>query len=95
MAAYVIAEVEVIDAPAYEAYRKLVGPTVEKFGGRYLVRGGQVESKEGDWRPSRFVIIEFASMARAQAWYHSTDYAPALALRAKAATSKLIFAEGL
>jgi len=95
MSAYVIAEVDVTDAQAYEAYRKLVGPTVEKFGGRYLVRGGHVESKEGGWQPPRFVVIEFASMETAQAWYHSADYAPALALRAKAATSRLILAEGL
>ena len=95
MPAYVIADVEVTDPVAYEEYRKLVAPTIAKFGGRFLVRGGKVERKEGGWQPSRFVIVEFESMSQAQAWYHSADYAPALALRLKASNSKLIIAEGL
>ena len=94
-AAYLIAEVDVTDARAYEEYKKLVGPTIEKFGGRYLVRGGRVESKEGGWQPPRFVIVEFPSMEVAQAWYHSADYAPALAVRTRASKSRLIIAEGV
>lgn len=95
MAAYVIAEVDVTDAKAYDEYRKLVAPTIEKFGGRFLVRGGRVESKEGAWQPPRLVVVEFPSMDVAQAWYHSEDYAPALALRTKASKSRLIIADGL
>ncbi len=95
MPAYVIAEVDVTDAAAYEDYRKLVLPTVEKYGGRFLVRGGKVETKEGGWQPPRLVIVQFPSMAQAQAWYHSPEYAPALAIRAKASRSRLIIAEGL
>jgi uncharacterized protein (DUF1330 family) len=95
MAAYVIAEVEVTDASAYEQYRKLVAPTIEKYGGRFLVRGGKVESKEGGWSPPRFVIVEFPSLERAREWYQSPEYAPALALRLKASRSRLIIAEGL
>lgn len=95
MPAYVIAEVEVTDPKAYEAYKGMVAPTVEKFGGRYLVRGGEVVSKEGGWQPPRFVILEFPTRERAEAWYHSADYAPALALRSRASKSRLIIAEGL
>ncbi|HXV08554.1 MAG TPA: DUF1330 domain-containing protein [Burkholderiales bacterium] len=95
MAAYVIAEVEVTDPAAYEEYRKRVPATIEQYGGKYLVRGGATESKEGGWTPARFVILEFPSMAQARRWYDSPEYAPALAIRKRASKSKLIFAEGL
>ena len=94
MAAYVIAEIEITDPAAYEEYRKLVPATIVKYGGKYLVRGGAVESKEGGWQPKRLAVLEFASMDQARKWYHSPEYAPVLALRAKAARSKLLLVEG-
>jgi uncharacterized protein (DUF1330 family) len=54
-----------------------------------------VVPKEGGWSPKRVVVLEFASMEQARKWYDSPEYAPALAIRARAATSKLIFVEGL
>jgi uncharacterized protein (DUF1330 family) len=94
MSAYVIVEVNVTDAKLYDEYKKLVPATVEKYGGRFAVRGGAVESKEGGWAPTRVVVLEFPSMEKARAWYHSPEYAPALALRHKAANAKLILVEG-
>ena len=95
MAAYLIAEVEVTDPAAYEEYRKRVPATIEQYGGRYLVRGGATESKEGGWAPSRLVILEVPSMAQARRWYDSPEYTPVRAIRQRASKSKLIFAEGL
>ena len=77
MSAYVIAEVEVTDSETFEEYRKLVPPTIEAFGGRYVVRGGAIYGLEGDWRPGRMVVIEFADVERAKAWHGSEFYAPA------------------
>lgn len=94
MAAYVVAEVEVTDPATYEEYRKLVPATVAHYGGKFLVRGGKTETKEGGWDPKRLVILEFASLEQARKWYHSPEYAPALALRLKAARSKLLLVEG-
>jgi len=94
VSAYVVAEVEVIDPAVYEEYRKLAPATIAKYGGKYLVRGGAVETKEGSWRPKRLVVLEFASLDQARKWYHSPEYAPALALRAKAARSKVLLVEG-
>ncbi len=94
MAGYVVAEVEVTDPAIYEEYRKLVPGTVAKYGGKFLVRGGAVESKEGGWQPKRLVVLEFASLDQAKKWYHSPEYAPALALRTKAARSKVVLVEG-
>ena len=95
MAAYVIAEVNVTDPGLYDEYRKLVPATIEKYGGRFAVRGGAVESKEGGWAPERLVVLEFPSMEQARRWYHSPEYAPALAIRLKAAKAKLILVEGV
>ena len=94
MAAYVVAEVDITDPVAYEEYRKLVPATIARYGGKYLVRGGAVDVKEGGWQPKRLVVLEFASMDQAQKWYHSPEYAPALALRANAARSKVLLVEG-
>ena len=95
MAAYLIAEVEITDPKAYEEYRKIVPGTIAQYGGRYLVRGGSVETKEGGWTPSRVVVLEFASMDQARKWYHSPEYAPALAIRTRAGKSKVILVEGV
>ena len=95
MAAYLIAEVEITDPKAYEEYRKIVPATIAQYGGRYLVRGGALETKEGGWTPSRVVVLEFASMDQARKWYHSPEYAPALAIRTRAGKSKVILVEGI
>jgi uncharacterized protein (DUF1330 family) len=95
MAAYLIAEVEITDPKAYEEYRKIVPGTIAQYGGRYLVRGGSVETKEGGWTPSRVVVLEFASMDQARKWYHSPEYAPALAIRTRAGKSKVILVDGI
>jgi uncharacterized protein (DUF1330 family) len=94
MAGYVIAEVDVHDAALFEEYRKLVPATIAKYGGKYLVRGGATDSKEGGWQPKRVVVLEFASADQARKWYHSPEYAPVLAMRLKAAKSKMVIVEG-
>jgi len=94
MAAYVIADVNVTDPRLYADYTKIVTATVEKYGGRFVVRGGAVDVREGDWKPARLVVLEFPTMAQARNWYDSPEYAPALALRLKAASAKLILVEG-
>ena len=94
MSAYVIAEVNVTNPDLFAEYRKLVPPTIEKYGGRFVVRGGATETKEGGWSPPRIVVIEFPSMDQARKWYHSAEYADPLAMRLKAASTKLILVEG-
>ena len=94
MAAYVIGEIEVTDAALYEDYRKQVLATIEKHGGRFLVRGGAVEALEGGWSPKRLVLLEFPSMAKARGWYRSADYAPLIKLRQRASRGKLIAVDG-
>lgn len=95
MAGYVIAEVDVHDPALFEEYRKLVPATIARYGGKYIARGGATETKEGGWSPRRIVMLKFASVEEARRWYHSSEYAPALAIRLKAAHSRVIIVEGV
>ena len=94
MSAYVIGEIEVSDPTTYEEYRKQVMAVVTKYGGKFIVRGGKVETLEGGWAPKRLVALEFPSMEQAQKFYRSPEYAPLIALRKKASRGKLIIVEG-
>jgi uncharacterized protein (DUF1330 family) len=94
MPAYVIAEVEITDPALFEQYRAQVPATIEAYGGRFLVRGGALETREGDWKPSRLVVLEFESLARAKQWYDSPER-PLIALRQRCAKTQLVFADGL
>jgi uncharacterized protein (DUF1330 family) len=94
MAGYAIAEVDITDPALFEQYRSQVVPTIEKYGGRVLVRGGPSETREGDWRPRRLVVVEFESVARAREWYESPEYAPLIELRKRAAKTQLVIVEG-
>ena len=84
MSAYVIADIDVKDPVRYDDYRKMVPASIAAYGGRFLARGGKVESLEGSWEPKRTVIVEFPSVERAKAWWDSDEYAPAKALRRSA-----------
>ena len=94
-AGYVIAQIDVTDPDVYPKYVEMVGPTIEAFGGAFLVRGGRSESYEGTPPGNRNVIIRFPSYEAAQAWYHSEEYAAAKAVRMSASTSVQTIVEGI
>lgn len=95
MPAYVIAHIDVKDPTRYEDYKRMSPISIEKFGGRFIARGGKTESLEGTWQPKRLVLIEFPSVERAREWWASEDYAPAKALRQATSTGDLVVVEGL
>jgi len=95
MTAYVIFDIEVVDAEGYKEYIKLAPDTVKQYGGRYLARGGKNETLEGDWHANRIVISEFPNLEQAKAWLNSAEYAPARALRHRFAKSNMIVVEGI
>jgi len=95
MAAYVIANVTVKDPVRYEDYRRLVTPTVAKYGGRFIVRGGNVEVLEGEWQPNRLVLLEFPSMDQARAWWSSPEYSEARLIRQATSKGTLLLLEGV
>lgn len=94
MSAYVVVDIHVHDSVRYEEYKCLAAPSVAAFGGRYLARGGAVTRLEGDWTPSRFVILEFPSAARAKEWWGSELYAPIKAIRHATARTDMVLVEG-
>jgi uncharacterized protein (DUF1330 family) len=94
MTAYVIADITITNPEGYAPYRKLAGESTAKFGGKFIVRGGAVESLEGGWNPSRVVIIEFPSMEAARNWYNCPEYQEALKIRVENSTGRLIMVEG-
>ena len=94
MAAYLLARIVVHDEAKYAEYRAQVPPVIAAHGGRYLVRGGAVEVKEGDPPPGRLVVVEFTDMEAARAFYGSPEYAPLLKLRVDSTESEVVFVEG-
>jgi len=94
MAAYIVVQIDVKEPERYADYRQMVPPTLEAYGGRFVVRGGAVENLEGTWNPSRLVVLEFPDAERARAWWSSADYAPAKALRQQTAATQMILVEG-
>jgi len=75
MAAYFIVDLEITDPEGFREYQKLVGPTVERYEGKYLVRGATAETIEGDWQTHRVVVLEFESVEQVKRWYNSEEYA--------------------
>ena len=96
MSAYIVASVEITDHAAYEEYRQRVPAVIAAYGGRYLARGGAVQRLEGDVPiNNRLVILEFPGMEQLKAFYNSAEYQPLLAIRQRAAKSKLLAVEGV
>jgi uncharacterized protein (DUF1330 family) len=94
MAAYLIVDIDVKDAAGYDKYRRQVPPTVAKYGGRFIVRGGASEVLEGDWAPKRVVVVEFPTMEALKRWYNSPEYKPLISLRQSHASGDVIAVEG-
>lgn len=95
MAAYLIADVEVTDAAAFEEYIREVPATEARYGGRYLGRGGATRVLEGDWEPHRLVIIEFPDMHSLLEWYQSPEYQRLKAIRERCAKTRIMALEGV
>jgi uncharacterized protein (DUF1330 family) len=95
MAAYLIADIEVIDSAGFAEYQQKVSATIAAYGGRYLVRGGATEVIEGSWSPKRSVVLEFPSMAQLKTWYASPEYRPLIAIRERTTRSNLVVVEGI
>ena len=95
--AYAIIDVDVKDPALFEEYVKGYAPTVEKFGGKFLVspHGGGFEKITGDWEPRRLFIVQWPTAEAYHRWRQSEDYRPWNELRRKAAEPNIILVEGL
>lgn len=95
MSAYMIIDVDISDMAAYEEYKKQVPAIITKHGGEYVIRGGEFKVLEGDWQPTRMVMLKFPTMAAALAMESDPEYQPIKAIRHNVARSSIVVAEGL
>ncbi len=94
MAGYIVADIDVLDPQRYEEYKALGTLATKKFGGEYIVRGGEMKVLEGEWTPARVAIIKFDSLETALAWYNSPDYKKAIQARKGASNTRMIAVKG-
>lgn len=98
MTAYLISDIGVVapeDEAAWKAYLALAPATIQKYGGRYLARGGAISVIEGDWSPHAIVIAEFPDREAVERWYASPEYAEGLKIRAGSTLNRnMICVEG-
>jgi uncharacterized protein (DUF1330 family) len=91
MSGYVLADVSWADEDARKAYMNLLGPGLEAYGGVVTTRSQDVHVMEGDWQPAGvIVLISFPAVKDALAWYHSEEYRPALEIRKRSCSSRLL-----
>ena len=94
MAAYVVAEIFITDEEECEKYKPLASASIAAHGGSFKVRGGAIDSLEGDAVEGRLVVLEFPNLERARRWYGSSEYRDGLRLRKSAARSRVFIVDG-
>ena len=95
MPAYLIVETDITDPEQYEQYKAGSPGAIAAFGGRFLARGGELAVLEGDWRPSRLVLVEFPDLETAKRFYASEEYQRLIEVRKGAAKLEMVAVEGL
>ncbi len=95
VAAYVIYQAEILDRDRYDEYKAKAAPSIAVAGGRFVVRGGDIEVLEGDPPPPRTSILEFPSREAALAWYFSAEYTAIRKLRDGASRSRMYVVDGV
>ncbi|MDQ3744967.1 MAG: DUF1330 domain-containing protein [Acidobacteriota bacterium] len=94
MAAYIVARVDVMDWEAYREYMRHTPRVIQKFGGRFIARGGEMVTLEGPEETLRVVLIEFPSLEQAKAFYKSPEYAQTKRLRERGGEAQFVAVEG-
>ena len=95
MPAFIIVQISVRDAREYEEYKLLTPASLENYGGKFVVRGGETETLEGSWKPERLVVLQFPTAQKARDWWNSPEYAAAKKLRQRVAETEMILVQGV
>ena len=95
MSAYIIVQINITNKEPYKEYLKQVTAIATKFGGEYIIRGGNFKTLLGKWNFERTVVIKFPSYDIAMKWYNSDEYAPVKKIREDNSDANLIIVEGL
>jgi uncharacterized protein (DUF1330 family) len=98
--AYVIAEVEKDpakseDRAAARKYAEGAPKSLLPFNGQYVVRGGAVQTVEGDAPKGYIVVIACDSMEKARGWYYSPAYEAIKPIRQSSTKSRILIVEGV
>ena len=94
MSAYLIAQINVTNEDSYKEYLAKVTPTVEKYGGEYIIRAGKFKTVLGNWDYKRNVVIKFPSYDVALKWYDSEEYLPVRKIREENSIGNVIIIDG-
>jgi len=94
MTAYIIARIAVTDPEDYKAYAGQTVALAERFGGRFLVKGGAMTQLEGEG-PDRHVVIAFPDRAAAERFYASPEYRAILPIALRASRRDLVLVDGV
>ena len=94
MPVYLIIDIAVIDQDLFGEFMAGVPAVLEKYGGRYLARSGEVSTMVGDWQPERIVLIEFESVEQVEDFFASPEYQDLVSLREQSAATRAILVEG-
>lgn len=95
MTAYIVSNVDVFDRDKYGHYQELAVPTIKKYGGEILSRGGAAEILEGHLPANRIVLIKFKDMDAARAFYNSPEYTEARGRREGASDFNMMVFDGV
>ena len=95
MSAYAITDVEITDASLYGQFLERVTPTVESHGGKFVVRGGELDVKLGDWTPERLAVLEFDNLEQVRVWLSSPEFTALDDIRSKSSNINMVIVEGL
>lgn len=95
MAAYLIARVSVKDMEQYQKYMAVSPGCIERYGGNFIVRGGEKITMEGPEEANRVVVVEFPDYQTAQDFYNSPEYQAAIELRKEAAEAQFVIVDGV
>lgn len=94
MSAYLIAEIDVHDAAEYAAYTAQTPALVARHGGRFIVRGGNAESLEGEWS-GRIAVMEFPHREALNAFWNDPDYRAIVGIRHAHAEGRIVAVDGV
>tara|TARA_Y100000996_G_C22510979_1_gene638374 strand:+ start:563 stop:853 length:291 start_codon:yes stop_codon:yes gene_type:complete len=91
---YILVRISITDLELFQKYPPLSSPAMEKYGGKYIIRGGKFEIAEGKWPAERTTLVEFENFEKAKACYESIEYGKAKEIRQKSTSTDLILIEG-
>ena len=94
MSGFAIFNIEIKKPEEYKEYVDKVKPIAKKYGGEYIVRGGETTIIEGNWTYPKTVVIKFPSYEKALEWYNSEEYQPVRQIRLDNAVANGIIIKG-